>query len=268
MTLRYSRPVLISGIILLLASVLAACVQVDIESEFDSDGSGSHGVALSADRTFLDEQMIGDELETALDFDLIEQRAEEDGFQFERIDTIERLGVRVWTQVDDNSDLGNVLTRLLETSGSDAFPFSATFDGGFSQSSGIGGSTYRFELTVDSQLLLESTDEELDEDFEQEIESEFDIDFGPEMLPQFIDFSYMVNMPGEVTDHNGTELGSSRVQWGLSLDGTQTFYAESEDASGFSIALIIGVAIGALALVLLIVGGIALTRPKKAPLGD
>jgi hypothetical protein len=265
MSIRHARTFLALMSAVTLTLTLAACVQVDIESDFDSDGSATHAVTLSADRTFLDDQMLSGELEATIDFDAIEQQAEAAGFQFERIDTNDRLGARVWTQVDDNSDLGSVLTELLETSGGDIVPLEASFDGGFSESGGLGGSTYRFELEADTRLTLGQENDAIDDEIEEDIEDEFDIDLGPEMIPQFIDFSYIVNMPGEITDHNGTELGSGRVQWDISFDGPQTFYAESGNDSGFSVALIIGVGVGVIALALLAIGGVMLMRGKQAP---
>jgi hypothetical protein len=249
-----------------LTFMLAACVQVDIESDFDGDGSATHAVALSADRAFLDDQMLSREIDAAIDFDAIERQAQAAGFEFERIDTTERLGARVWTQVDDNRDLGSILTELLEASGGDIIPLSATFDGGFTESGGLGGSTYRFELNADTRLLLGQAEDGIDEEIEEDIESEFDVDLGPEMIPQFINFSYIVNMPGEITDHNGTELGSGRVQWDITFDGPQSFYAESGNGSSFSIALIIGIGIGVVTLILIVIGGVMLMRGQKAPI--
>ncbi len=241
-----------------LALVLAACVQIEVESEFESDGSARHSIASSIDRSFMDDEMMGGELDGELDFDEIEREGEEAGFDVERIDTADRIGVRLSTEVDDNEDLGDVLNDLFAATGGEGPPVDG-FSGGFTESGGgFGGSTYRFELTVDGTALF---DDGLDDD----IDDEMDMDMGMDMMRQFINMTYTVSMPGELTDHNGSELGTNRVQWEIPFEGTETFFAESEDGSGIPIALIVGIGIGVIALVLIVVGAVFLMRPKTAP---
>jgi hypothetical protein len=118
-------------------------------------------------------------------------------------------------------------------------------------------------LNVNADALFE---EEIADEVEDDLDNDFGaMDFDPDMMRQFMDFTYTVSMPGEITEHNGNNLGAGRVQWEIPLQGSETFYAESEEGSGFSLALILGVGIGAVALALIVVGGIILMRPKKAP---
>jgi hypothetical protein len=247
------------ALLLMLSFILSACIQVEVESEFDMDGSAIHSVSTTIDRTFIDDEMIAGQLDGEFDLDEIEREAEDAGFDAERIDTAERVGVRISTYVEDNENLDDVLGQLLEAAGGEG-PSIGGFEGSFTESSGLGGSRYRFELTVDGGALFEQ------EDLDDELNDEVEMDVNMDMLRGLINLSYTASMPGEVTDHNGTELGGGRVQWDLSFEGTHTFYAESEEGAGFSIALILGIAVGVLALILIILGAVMLTRGQKSPI--
>lgn len=261
MTRSWARYGTCTLLVVALALVLSACIQIDVESEFESDGSGSHSIATSVDRSVMDDEMMGAEFdEDGFDFDEVREQGEAAGFEVEEIDTADRVGVRLTTQADDNSDLGSVLNDLFAASGGEGPPPEG-FSGNFSESDGgIGGSSFRFELDVDGDALFE-------DEFAGDVEDDFDgeMDFGPDMLRQFMNLTYTVSMPGEITDHNGTDLGNGRVQWDIPFEGSETFFAESEGSSGLSLGLIIGIGIGALALILIVVGGIVLMRPKKTP---
>ena len=243
------------GMVLSLA--LAGCVQIEMESDFESDGSATHSLSTAIDRSFLDDEMMAGELEGELDFDEIEREGEAAGFDVERIDESDRVGVRLSTQVDDNSDLGDVLNDLFNATADEIDQVDA-FSGSFTESGGgLGGATYRFELTVDGDALFD--------DGEDEFDDELDMDFGADMMRQFIDLTYTVSMPGEITDHNGTELGAGRVQWQIPFQGSESFFAESEDEGGLSLALIGGIAVGLLAVILVVIGAFVLMRGRSAP---
>lgn len=249
-----------------MALLLSACIQIDVESEFEADGSGTHSIETTIDRSIMDDEMMGAEFdEEGFDFDEVREEGEAAGFEVEEIDTADRVGVRLTTHVDDNSDMGDVLNDLFTATGGEGPPVEG-FEGSFTESGGgIGGSNYRFELTVDGNALFE---DEFAGDMEDDLDDGMDMDFGPDMLRQFMNLTYTVSMPGEITDHNGTDLGGGRVQWDIPFQGSETFFAESEDGSGLSLALILGIGVGALALVLIIVGGIVLMRPRKAPVDE
>lgn len=261
MTTGYRQLLMVGMLTISMALVLAACVQIEVESEFESDGSATHSLSSSVDRSFMDDEMMGGELDGELDFEEIEREGEAAGFTVEQIDTADRLGVRLSTQVEDNDDLGEVLNELFSAQGGEAPPVDG-FEGGFSDDGGFGGNSYRFELTVDGDALFEG---EFGDDLDDEVDDEMDMDFGPDMIQQFLNMTYTVALPGEITDHNGTDLGGGRVQWNIPFEGTETFFAESEDGSSLSLALIIGIGIGVIALALIVVGGIILMRPKTAP---
>jgi hypothetical protein len=250
---RMRRPgrVLVVSSLLVLAVALAGCIEVAMESEFDSDGSARHSLSTLVDRSLLDDEMLGEEL----DFDEIEQEGRDAGLDVERVDDGERVGVRMSMDVDDNDDLGRALNQLFNATDTDGPEINA-FSGSFTQSGGgFGGTTYRFELTVDGDALFEDEEDEFDDEF----------GMGMEMMRQFINMTYTVNMPGEITDHNGNDLGGGRIQWDLPFEGSQTFFVESEEGSGFPLALILGVGVGFVALILVVVGGLLLMRGRSAP---
>jgi hypothetical protein len=245
--------VLVGTSALVLGLVLSGCIEVAIESEFESDGSARHSLSTTVDRTMVDDEMLGGEL----DFDEIEQGAHDAGLDVDRIDETDRVGVRMSIDVDDNEDLGEALNRLFNAMESDG-PEVRAFSGSFTESGGgFGGTTYNFELTVDGDALFEDEEDEID-----------DFDMGMDMMRQFINMTYTVSMPGDITDHNGTDLGGGRVQWELPFQGTETFSAESEEGSGFPLVLIIGGGVGFLAVILVIAGGVLLMRGRTAPVSQ
>src|SRR5690625_2210577 len=85
--------------ILLLSFGISACVHVEAESEFESDGSGRHSVTLALERTLIDESALGIDIDEELDFDAIQRQAEAVGIEVERIDTADRLGITVSKEV-------------------------------------------------------------------------------------------------------------------------------------------------------------------------
>lgn len=264
--------------IILSGLILGACLQIEVESDFRTDGSARHSIETSIDRTLLDDPMISDEIGGPLDFSAAQQQGEAAGYDVEVIDTASRVGVRLSTEVDDNSDLGDVLGDLFAAAGNDSPP-EGGFDGSFSESSSLGSTTYRFDLAVDGNVLFENeqdlfggdADEELSPDVEDEIgdelggEFDFDLDSGMDMISQLMNVTYTVSMPGEVTDHNGSSAGPNRVQWEIPVSEAETFFAESEEGSSFSVWVIVGIILGIAALGLLIAGGYVLMKGQKAP---
>lgn len=241
----------IASMITMLA--LSGCVQIDVSSEFDSDGSGVHALSTTLDQSMVDDEMLGGEL----DFEEIEENAANvDGVDAERIEDGDRVGIRISTEVEDNEDLGAALNELLTAMDPEA-PTMDAFSGSFTESGGLGGTTYEFELTVNGDELFDDGSDELDD--------EMDMEFDANMMRQFIDLTYTISMPGEISDHNGTEIDGNQVQWELPFEGSSTFSAESEEGGGLSFALIIGIGTGTLALLLLAVGGIFLLRSRSTP---
>ncbi len=276
------RPIVAILATLTFALILSACMQIEVESDFQADGSARHSIETTIDRTFLDDPAISDEIGGPLDFSEAERQGEEAGFDVEVIDTASRVGVRLSTDVEDNSDLSDVLGELFAVAGSDSPP-EGGFQGSFTESSSLGSTTYRFELTADGDALFENQQElfngdpedelgpdledELGDEFSDEFGDQFDFDLEPglDMFGQFVNMTYTVSMPGEITEHNGSSAGPERVQFEIPLSGSETFFAESEEGSGMSVWVIVGIILGLAALALLITGGFVLMRGQKAP---
>jgi hypothetical protein len=76
------------------------------------------------------------------------------------------------------------------------------------------GDTYRLNLTVNSSDVFEDQESEADE-----------LGMDPSDLFSFV---YLVTMPGEVTETNGTKVGDNQVRWDLPITGSSTLTAVSE----------------------------------------
>ena len=127
------RPIL--RLLALLAVLLAvsSCVSMELESEFDEDGGAVHTMALTIDMGDL-EQLgdLGDgEINPFENFDEIEEEANAEGFRVERIEDGDIVGVRLISEVDDATSLGDQLNAMFNagsTEGDDVAPFSGTYE--------------------------------------------------------------------------------------------------------------------------------------------
>jgi hypothetical protein len=247
-----SRFVLFSAIALLLTS----CFTVEVESDFEEDGSGVHVYQATLEREAMEEfGGLSDEEEVQDDFEETERVARQMGYDVERIDNDEYLGVRLSRPYEDSENVGRILNDLF-TLGADQ-PVTA-FDGTFTQD----GNTHTLDLTVNGSEL-----------FGDDIEEEEGI--SPAMLSAFITMTYTVRMPGEIDEDatNGRILPDGRVQWDLPLTGTENFVAVSEtEGDGVGTLVLLGV----IGLLILFIGGAALlalflflrsrrTEPAAAP---
>ena len=82
---------------------------------------------------------------------------------------------------------------------------------------------------------------------------------------EMMDFRYSVTLPGEITDHNGTQVGDNRVTWDMNAASGDLYIltAESELGASIPVGPILGVC-GAVVLVV-VVGGVGLlARRGKA----
>jgi hypothetical protein len=249
---RNPRPVWIIavGVVLAMTVLLAGCIEVAVESEFDSDGSARHSIAMLVDRSLADDPTFSEEL----DFEEMQQEARDAGFEADLVETDQQVGVRMFRDVSDNEDLGTVLNALFSSIDTETPPADA-FSGSFTTSGGGSGRATRHSLTitVDADALFA----------EEEAEIADDLDFPPEMMRQFFNITYAAVLPGEIVDHNGQLIGSSRVEWNIPFEGVQTFQATSEEGGSVGILLIAGAAVGALALLLVAIVGVLVMSQRR-----
>lgn len=225
--------------VLLLAAglLLTSCFDVALESEFNEDGSARHVYQATIDKEAMAEfGEMAEEMDPDEDFDAAEEEARELGYDVERIDTDQHLGIRLSKTVEDNGDLGQVLNEIFSAGSEEQV---AAFSGSFSQDD----NTHTVNITLNSTELLGD-----------EVEEE---GVSPAMLSGFITMTYTVSMPGELDEEetNGDVLADGRVQWDLPLSGTHNFIAVSE-TEGDGAGVLLWIALGALLLVF--VGGAAL----------
>jgi hypothetical protein len=229
----------LTGIVLLLAALaLAGCVSVDIESDFDQEGGARHAMAITIDQSSF--EGLGEELDPAEGLDELREQAAQEGFEVEAIEDGDIVGTRIIANVDDASNLGDDLNRMLnvgEDDTEDVFPFSGTFqkDGG----------VYTLELTVDGDELSGGASADLGGE---------DLGIGME---QILEMTYVVRLPGEIDELSGpgVELEDGRVEWQLPLEGTETLRVVSKTDEGSSFGWLLWVVLGLLLLAAL--GGLA-----------
>lgn len=228
----------IRGLTLLLVAglLLSSCINMAVESEFNEDGSARHSYQVTIQRDMLDQfEDMGEQLDPEADFEDAAEAARELGLNVERIDTEEEIGLRLTLEVDDNSNLGQVLNDLFSAGSEAEEPISA-FAGAFEQD----GDIHTLDLTIDSEGL-----------FGEDMQTE---GISPDMLGNFFNMTYTVRLPGEINEEEttGRILPDGRVQWDLPLTGSESFIASSQsESSGASAGSILLVGL----LLLLFIGG-------------
>jgi hypothetical protein len=260
MTILHARlPKLLA--LLCLGLLLSSCVTMAVESDFEGDGPATHSMTFTIDTSSLGS--LGQDVDPTEGLDEAEDAAEREGYRVEQIRDGDIVGMKISIDVEDSSDLGQVLNNLYnaqstEDTGEPITPFSGTF----SEEDG----EYRLELTVDGDELVQGAGEDLGEGQAPE-------DFGFDLATIF-DMTYTANMPGDIDEDetNGEILDDGRVQWELPLTGVETLTAVSsadDDDSNLLIWLLIGGIIllgliGVAAVVFIIFMGRRSTAPATA----
>jgi hypothetical protein len=221
---------------LALTFFVGGCIDAELQSEFREDGSAVHTLTY----TFNKEQMaaFGEQGQAAMDFSAAETQARERGLGFERIETEEVAGFRVWKEVADGSDITGTFNELTAASTTEdgTAPVNAV-TGTLERS----GDEYTLNVVIDSTQLFQSGGQEID----------------PAQLQQmsaFIQIAYIAVMPGEITETNGERLEANRVRWELPLTGQTEVRAVSSLSGGGSGGAGTLVLIGLIAL--LVLGGL------------
>lgn len=245
-------------VLLCLGLLLSSCVTMAVESDFAGDGPATHSMTFTIDTSSLGS--LGQDVDPTEGLDEAEDAAVAEGYRVEQIRDGDIVGLKISTDVEDSSDLGQVLNDLYnaqdtEDGGDPIQPFSGTF----SEEDGA----YRLELTVNGDELVQGAGEDLGEGQSPE-------DFGFDLATIF-EMTYTANMPGEVDEDetNGEILDDGRVQWELPLTGVETLTAVSsgdDDDSNMLIWLLVG---GIILLGLIGIAAVAFVifmgRRKSAP---
>ena len=222
---------------LLLALLLSGCVELNMESEFRDDGSARHSIETTIERDSYDQlaAMGGEEADMFSELDATEDEAEAAGFEFEKIDTDEKLGSRIAREYDDGHDVEAAFNEMFEAN-ADAEGDVPT--GGITGTYESDGDEHRLNLTIDSSILFP--------------------DAGDGSTTQFGDMSdlvtitYTATLPGEIKETNGEKVDDNTVRWELPLTGTTEITAVSEGSgSGGGGSNIILIAL----IALLLIGG-------------
>ncbi|MFW6074328.1 MAG: LppM family (lipo)protein [Chloroflexota bacterium] len=235
-----------------IIALIAGCVTVDVESEFEEDGSATHTMAVTIDTSMFGEEMAG-EFEPEEDFDELEDAAAEEGFRVEQIQDGDIVGVRISTDVEDNSDLGDVINDIFNAQAEEGEVIDA-FSGTFERD----GDDYRLDLTVDGDELLQGAGEGMDGGGELE---------GLDMST-FFEMTYVASLPGEVDEDetNGRVLDDGRVEWELPVSGSETMTAVSSTGGGGSnLALFLVIGIIILGLLAAVVIGFVIFITRRDP---
>lgn len=241
--------------------IFSGCVTMEFESEFNEDGSATHSMELTLDRSqledFAGEELEGDPFE---DFEEIERGAEAEGFRVERIDEDGIVGVRLIQEVEDSSDLGAILNKMLNA-GADESEYVEAFSGTFEKD----GDDFRLNLTVDGSALTNTAGDELNEGEDGGLG---DLGFDMSMI---FEFNYVARLPGEIDEDatNGRIGSDGRITWEIPLEGSATFTAASSVDDGGSNLWLILVVIGIVVLGLLALAAVAffifLNRRRSQP---
>jgi hypothetical protein len=237
---------------LLVAVLLAGCVDAKLESEFNEDGSALHAFQVTIERDGLEQlESMGGEMTTTFDPEDGREQAEAAGFDYTPIDTDEEVGSRVSKTYDDGQNVGAAFDDMLV----------ATADEGTESPVGAvtgtfvkDGEEYRLNLTIDSDILFANSGAT---EGSEEVE---DLGFGD--LESFIDITYTARMPGEISETNGLDLGDGKVEWELPLTGITEISAVSKDEGSGGAALIAIAGLVGLLAVGALVGGYLFTRRR------
>lgn len=261
------QPARVAVVLPLVLLLVGGCARAQFGSNFAEDGTATHSVMIVFDRGSMDAEVTG-WVETRLTE--TEEQARADGFTVERIDTDREVGVRISNATLNGADAGAALNALINSIALDQTPGPvAPFQGSFSTEAGaVGGAVFQLDMTVDGAELMTVAaallppGERLPEGDE---------------LSSALRMSYVVVMPGRVRDSNGQLVRESTVRWDLPHDSQLAMRAESKLGNEGSTTWFLLAAIGSVAGVIAIAGGIGflLLRRRgshlasnRPPIGD
>lgn len=238
-----------------LALLLSGCVGLTMESTFNEDGSARHSVRTTIDKASLEqlesmtagfsdfgsdatpEADSGDDSDDLTDtFEISDedlQALRDAGFDAERIDTEDEVGVMIWRDFPAGTSVTDAFNELMRANtgegddGDTDIPLGA-IDGLLTRD----GDTWTLDLNIDSDSLLQDSEELTGETDDPEATPEIDL----EAMGFDLDFDveYIATFPFEVTETNGTrDTGNAnRVRWDLPMTGNTTLNALVNASNG------------------------------------
>src|SRR3954469_13130322 len=115
MAWRKIQPALGIMALLLAVPLLSGCLEVHIESDFSNTAQVTHTVESTIDRSSLDQlqQFGGTVSDDFTNQDQAQQQAETQGFQYEPINTDDKVGARITSTItQQQADLGQTLNQF------------------------------------------------------------------------------------------------------------------------------------------------------------
>lgn len=236
---------------LLLASSLlfSGCIQVGLDSDFSNPDQIRHTLAYTIDRANIGQvQQSGGPLGNALtNQDVVRHQAQNQGFQFEPINTADSVGARISTTMTAQQNSLGVLLNNFLTNAVPNGPTQQGFNGTFQRD----GNTYKLNLVINADQVFAQPGG------------------GNGLVPTsqiFDSFTVTARMPGTLNDTSGTLLPDGRIQWNVPVTGTTNITASSKVAGGSSLSTLrlAGIAGGALLIVVLVAGYVMMRRRAAA----
>lgn len=244
------------GSVVLLAFLLAACVNVDLGSTFVVDGAASHRLAIVFQRDLLSPTEIA---RLTTEVAQTETRMAGDGYDVQRIDSATQFGLRAARTSADASNVATDLNSLINSmlNRSDSSPI-APFQGTYTRSNpAVGGNKYRLELTFDGPVFRAAIEELTPPSRQSQ---------PPSALTDAVTVTFTATMPGGLQDSTGQTIGEGSARWALSLDEQTTITADStvgQDTPWLLAAAAILIAVGVIVISSVLITTILIVRRQS-----
>ena len=219
--------------LLLLSLLVLSCITFEVSTEINEDGSGANCLILAVDSSLYTPDM----------FDELSREAIDAGATVDYYSDRGRKGVIVTYPFQSLDELPEV-SQVSDDITPGLFQIRAKKTGGFLKR------RYSIEVEVDTARFRNT-----------EVE---DIGLDTSVL-EMMDFRYSVTLPGEVIDHNGTQVGDNRVTWDMNAASGDLYIltAESELGASIPVGPVLGVC-GAAVLIAVVGGMVLFARRGKA----
>ena len=190
--------------------LLGGCIEAEMKSEFDNDGSAVHSYTLQLEKDQMDllGGLGGGDVDEQLNFEEAVAQAQQLGLDAEGIEKAQR-GLhrlpRSGRRSRTTRDIGAVYNEIFEASATDGPAPTDAVVGSYTRD----GDDWVLNLTVDSDVMFNSSGLEEQGQWAEDAED-------------FITFTYVAVMPGEIRETQGEEIGDNTVQWELPVSGQDT----------------------------------------------